>query len=188
MSLLVVGIVIWSLAHLFPSVLPGTRDALVRKLGENPYRGLFSLVIIGALVLIVLGWKRAIPSAVYAPPFAANPMTSALVLIGFILFFASKAPGNMKRFIRHPQMVGTMFWGVAHLLTNGSTRAVALFGGLTLWAMVEVLMCNRRDGTWQKPEPARIRFDVVPVVIGSVIFAAVLYFHGDLFGVPAVPG
>lgn len=188
MSLLILGVVIWSLAHLFPAVLPGTREGFVRKLGDNRYRGLFSLVIVGALVLIVLGWKRAIPSALYAPPLSASPLISALVLIGLILFFASRFPGNIKRVVRHPQMVGTMLWGAAHLLTNGSTRDVALFGGLTLWAIVEVLMCNRRDGTWQKPAPASIRFDVIPVVVGSVIFAAVLYFHGALFGVPAMPG
>lgn len=188
MSLLIAGVVIWSLAHLFPSVLPATRDGLVRKLGENPYRGLFALVIIGSLILIVLGWKRAVPSALYTPPFAANPVTSALILIGLILFFASQAAGNIKRFVRHPQMVGTMLWGVAHLLTNGDTRAVTLFGGLTLWAILEILMCNRRDGKWLKPEPAPIKFDVVPVVIGSAVFAAVLYLHGTLFGVPAIPG
>ena len=188
MSLLIIGIVIWSLTHLFPSVLPGAHDRLTGKLGENPYRGLFSLIIIASLILIVLGWKRAVPSALYAPPFAANPLISALVLIGLILFFASQATGNIKRFVRHPQMVGTMLWGVAHLLTNGSTRAVALFGGLTVWAIVEVLMCNRRDGKWRKPEPAAIKFDVIPVVIGFVVFAAMLYFHGRLFGVPAIPG
>lgn len=188
MSLLIIGIVIWSLGHLFPSVLPATRDRFVGKLGETRYRGLFALVIIGSVILIVLGWKRAMPSALYAPPFAASPVISALVLIGFILFFASQVPGNIKRFVRHPQMVGTMLWGVAHLLTNGSTRAVALFGGLTVWAIVEVLMCNRRDGKWQKPEPAAIKFDVIPVVIGSVTFAGMLYFHGRLFGIPATPG
>ena len=188
MSLLIAGVVIWSLAHLFPSVLPATRDGLMRKLGENPYRGLFALVIIGSLILIVLGWKRAVPSALYAPPFAANPVISALVLIGLILFFASQAAGNIKRFVRHPQMVGTMLWGVAHLLTNGSTRDVALFGGLTVWAIVEILMCNRRDGKWQKPAPAAVKSDLVPIVIGSAVFAAVLYFHGTLFGVPAIPG
>ncbi|MBT8089763.1 MAG: NnrU family protein [Gammaproteobacteria bacterium] len=188
MSLLITGIVVWSLTHLFPAILPATRDGLVRKLGENPYRGLFALVILGSLILIVLGWRQAVPSALYAPPFAANPVISVLILIAFILFFAAGAPGNIKRFVRHPQMVGTMLWGVAHLLTNGSTRAVALFGGLTIWAIVEVLMCNRRDGKWQKPEPAALRLDVIPVVIGSVLFAAVLYFHGSLFGVPAIPG
>ncbi len=188
MSLLIIGVVIWSLTHLFPSVWPGARDRLERKLGENPYRGLFSLVIVGALILIVIGWKRAMPGALYTPPFAASPLISALILIGFILFFASQAPGNIKRVVRHPQMVGTMLWGIAHLLTNGSTRAVALFGGLTFWAIVEVLMCNRRDGKWQKPKPAAIKFDLIPVVIGSVAFAAVLYFHGTLFGVPAIPG
>lgn len=188
MSLLIIGIVIWSLTHLFPSVLPRTRDGLVSKLGENQYRGIFALLIIGSLVLIVLGWKQATPSALYAPPFAASPLTSALVLIGFILFFASQTPGNIKRFLRHPQMAGTLLWGAAHLLTNGDTRSVTLFGGLTLWAILEIVMCNRRDGKWRKPGPAAIKFDVIPVVIGSVVFAAVLYFHGALFGVPAIPG
>lgn len=188
MSVLIIGIVIWSLTHLFPSVLPGTRDGLVSRLGENRYRGLFALVIIASLVLIVLGWRRTLPTALYAPPFAASFVISALVLVALILFFASGAPGNIKRFVRHPQMIGTILWGGAHLLTNGSTRAVALFGGLTLWAIVEILMCNRRDGAWQKPEPAAVKYDVVPVVIGSVTFAAILYFHRALFGVPAIPG
>ena len=187
MSLLIIGVVIWSLVHLFPSLLPGTRDGLVAKLGENPYRGLFALVIVGSLILIVLGWKQAIPSAVYAPPFAGSPVISALILLGFILFFASRAPGNIKRFVRHPQMAGTILWGGAHLLTNGSSRAVALFGGLTVWAIVEILMCNRRDGTWQKPKAMSIKYDVVTIVIGIVAFTAVLYFHRTLFGVPAIP-
>jgi uncharacterized membrane protein len=111
-----------------------------------------------------------------------------LVLIGLILFFASQAPGNIKRFIRHPQMTGTILWGVAHLLTNGDTRSVTLFGGLTVWAVLEIVMINRRDGQWQRPGPAAIKFDVIPVIIGSVIFAVVLYFHGSLFGVSPLAG
>jgi uncharacterized membrane protein len=187
MLLLVVGVIIWSLTHLFPSVLPGARDQLVRKLGENPYRGLFSIGIIGALILIVLGWKAAVPTALYSPPLTGNPATSVLILLGFVLFFASQVPGNIKRFIRHPQMTGVLLWGVAHLLTNGDNRSVTLFGGLTIWAILEVLMINRRDGEWQKPEPAAIKFDVITTVIGLVAFAAVAYFHATLFGVSPVP-
>ena len=188
MSLLIVGVFVWSLTHLFPAVLPGPRQNLERKLGENPYRGLFSLFIIGGLILIVLGWKSTTPGTVYAPPLASGPVSSVLVLIGLILFFASQAPGNIKRFIRHPQMTGTILWGVAHLLTNGDTRSVTLFGGVTVWAVLEIVMINRRDGQWQRPGPAAIKFDVIPVIIGSVIFAVVLYFHGSLFGVSPLAG
>jgi uncharacterized membrane protein len=187
MSLLIVGVFVWSLTHLFPAVLPGPRQNLERKLGENPYRGLFSLFIIGGLIMIVLGWKSATPSAVYAPPLASGPVSSALVLIGFVLFFASQAPGNIKRFIRHPQMTGTILWGVSHLLTNGDTRSVTLFGGLTVWAVLEIVMINRRDGQWKKPVPAAIGFDVIPMIIGAVTFAVVLYFHGSLFGASLLP-
>lgn len=187
MALLISGIILWSLTHLSRCIFPGTRSRLQEKLGENPYRGLFSLVIIGSLILIVFGWKSAIPTAVYAPPLTSGPLTSGLILIGFVLFFASQAPGNIKRFVRHPQMTGTLLWGVAHLLTNGDSRSVTLFGGLTIWAVLEVLLINRREGEWQKPGPAAIKYDLIPLVIGAVMFAAVLYFHAALFGVSAVP-
>lgn len=184
---LTVGVIIWSLAHLFPSIMPGAREQLVAKLGEKSYRGLFALVIIGALILIVFGWKTTVPSTVYSPPLTASALTSLLILIAFVLFFASQAPGNIKRFIRHPQMTGVLLWGVAHLLTNGDSRSVTLFGGLTAWAIFEVLMINRRDGEWQRPEPAAIRLDVITTVIALVAFSAVAYFHATLFGVTAVP-
>ena len=35
MSLLIVGVFVWSLTHLFPAVLPGPRQNLERKLGEK---------------------------------------------------------------------------------------------------------------------------------------------------------
>lgn len=187
MSLLIIGIIAWSLAHLFPAVFPDTRTRWMNKLGEGPYRGLFSLLILGALLLIVFGWKFASPSALYTPPLAAGPVTSVVILIGFVFFFASRAPGNIRRFIRHPQMAGTLLWAVAHLLTNGDSRSVALFGGLAIWALVEVVMMNRRDGAWQKSGPAAVRVDIVSVVIGFAAFALVFYFHSRLFGVSAVP-
>lgn len=183
MALLIAGIFVWSFTHLFPALLPGPRRNIERRLGEKPYRGLFSLFIIGSLVMIVFGWKSATPSEVYAPPLASGAANSVLILVGFVLFFASQAPGNIKRFVRHPQMVGTILWGVAHLLTNGDARSMSLFGGLTIWAVLEIIMINRRDGPWQKPASVAIKFDVIPVIIGSAIFAVVLYFHGSLFGV-----
>lgn len=188
MSILIAGILLWCLVHLLPAAFSGTRDRLVTKLGDNAYRGFFSLAIVGALVLIVFGWKSAVPTALYSPPLAANPALSLLILLGFVLFFASQVQGNIKRVVRHPQMTGVLFWGVAHLLTNGDSRSVTLFGALTVWAGLEILLINRRDGAWQKPGPAAIKFDVIPVVIGLVAFSAVLYFHGSLFGVSVIPG
>lgn len=183
MSMLIAGLVIWSAAHLFKAVSPSTHDKIERKMGENPYRGAISLVIIGALILMVVGWKSAVPHGLYAAPLPAGPMISALVWIGLVLFFASQFNGNIKRLIRHPQMTGTLLWSAAHLLTNGDSRSVTLFGGLAIWASLEIVFINRRDGQWQRPGPAAIRFDVIPIVIGTAVFAAVMRFHSTLFGV-----
>jgi len=187
MTWLVVGVSAFCVIHLFPAALPGCHDQLEKKLGENPYRGIFSLFIIGSLILIVVGWKSAVPTAVYQPPMGPGVVSSLLILIGFVLFVAAQVPGNLKRLIRHPQMTGTLCWGVAHLLTNGDSRSLTLFGGLTAWAVLEILLINRRDGSWKKPAAAPVRLDIITVVIAIVAFAAVAYFHASLFGVAPVP-
>lgn len=184
MSLLIAGVALWSIAHLFKAATPALRDRVEQRVGAGPYRGLFSLVIVASLVLIVVGWRAAPPQPVYVPPMAAGPIVAVLVLLGLILFFASNFSGNIKRFIRHPQMTGTILWGVAHLLVNGDSRSATLFGGFTIWALLEIVLINRREGPRQKPGAAAFRLDVIPVVIGSVVFAGVAFFHQALFGVP----
>ena len=188
MTLLVFGLFIWSLTHLFPAMLPDARGRLFNKLGENPYKGVYSLCIVVGVALIIAGWRSVMPTGVYAPPMAPNPLVSLLVLAALVLFAAAAIPGNIKRFIRHPQMAAVILWGVAHLLTNGSNRAIVLFGGLTLWAVLEIALCNKRDGEWQKPAKAAVKYDVITAVAGIVVFAVVAYFHPNLFGVDAIPG
>ena len=187
MSLLLAGIILWFVAHSLPAIAPGKRDALVARLGAQPYRGVFSLVILTSLLMIVFGWKSAVPSALYAPPMGPGIVPSVLVLIGLVLFFASQMNGNIKRVIRHPQMAGTILWAVAHLLTNGDSRSVALFGGMAVWALFEVVMINRRDGPIGAIKPASGKYDLVAVVIGGVVFAIVGHFHLRLFGVSPIP-
>jgi len=187
MTLLHIGVALWCLAHLFPAALSAQRNALHAKLGEKPYRGLFSLVILASLVLIVVGWRNTAPTPVYSPLLAPGPFISVLMLIALFLFFAAKTQGNVKRIIRHPQMTGVIVWGVAHLLVNGDSRSVALFGSLTVWAILEILLINRREGNRVRPGPAPAKADLIPLAIGTIVFAVLANFHALLFGVPAFP-
>ena len=84
MTLLLAGVILWFVAHSFPAIAPAKRDALVAKLGEQPYRGVFSLVIIASLIMIVFGWKNAVPGAIYAPPLGPGIVSSVLVLAGLV--------------------------------------------------------------------------------------------------------
>ena len=183
MTMLHAGIALWFVVHAFPSVTPARRAALQQSMGEQPYRGVFSLFILAALLLIVFGWKSAVPSAIYAPPLGPGLLSSALVLAGLILFFSSRVNGHIKRVLRHPQMAGTLSWAVAHLLTNGDSRSLALFGSMAVWAVFEIIMINRREGPRTGAETAAGKFDLIAIAIGVVVFGVVGHFHQALFGV-----
>jgi uncharacterized membrane protein len=188
MNLLIVGMLFWSLTHLFPSVMHETRSKIIASIGNNAYRGLFSLLIAASLLMIIFGWKAAIPSGLYVPPLFGSILPSILLLISFILFVAAQTHTNIKRLVRHPQMTGVAVWGIAHLLTNGDSRSVALFGGMTLWALVTMVLCGRRDGPWQKPGPVALSSDIRTAVVGAIAFGLLLYAHQFLFGVAAIAG
>ncbi len=183
MSLLLAGITVWFVVHLFPAAAPAQRENIVFKLGENPYKGIFSLLILLSLVMIVFGWKSAIPTAIYAPVIAPGILTSLLMFVALTLFFAAQMQGHLRRILRHPQMLGTLVWAVTHLLTNGDSRSLALFGAFAVWAALEIVLCNRRDGPRREMPAAAAKFDVIAVVIGAVAWGLLGRFHLQLFGV-----
>jgi len=184
MIMLVLGVLLWIGVHLFPSLMPSARSKLIEKLGEGPYKGLFALDLVVAILLMVFGWRSATPEYVYAPPLAGmTTVTFVLVLISFVLMGAANPPNNLKRHLRHPMLTGIIVWAGAHLLANGDSRSLVLFGGLGLWAAVAIVTISRRDGAWQKPEPVPASKDIVLVVIGAVLTVAVAFFHEYLSGV-----
>lgn len=186
MSLLLAGITLWCVAHLFKAAAPGPRDNLVSRLGDNPYKGIFSLLILASLVMIVFGWKSTEATVIYEPPMGPGIVPYALILLSLILFFVPQG-SHVTRIIRHPQMTGVLLWSAAHLLTNGDNRSVSLFATFAVWALLEIILINRRDGARDDPATASIGKDLVGVVIGGVVFALVGHFHLQLFGASAVP-
>jgi uncharacterized membrane protein len=186
MALLIAGVVFWSITHLFPAAAPGVRAGLARKLGDGPYKGIFALDIVLALFLIIYGWKTAVPTMLYSPPLIGSPIPGLLMVLAIVLFVMSAVPNNLRRFVRHPQMIAVIFWGISHLLSNGDSRSVVLFGGLSIWALMEMLFINKRDGEWQRPATVAFVKDVATGVVAIAVFVAIVYFHAALFGVPAV--
>ena len=51
MTQLVLGVLLWSLTHLVPALFPGLRDSMARKLGENGFKGIFTLLMIAAILI-----------------------------------------------------------------------------------------------------------------------------------------
>jgi len=183
MLTLVLGILLWSFMHFLPAADSRIRRNLMARLGENPYKGLFALFMLLSIYLIYRGWTGTVPEAVYQPPAWGRHVTALLMMAAFVLFFAPYPRNNFKRFLRHPQLTGVIVWGVAHLLANGENRSLVLFGGLTLWAVLEILLINRRDGAWSRPEPAPMRNDIVLVIVGLAAYTGMVFAHSWLFNV-----
>lgn len=85
-------------------------------------------------------------------------------------------------------IAGLLLWASAHLLTNGDSRSVTLFGSLAAWAVSEIVMINRRDQAAGKTVAfeAAAKFDALAVVVDGVVFALVGHFHMQLFGVAPI--
>ena len=95
----------------------------------------------------------------------------------------SSRPSRLRRVIRHPQLSGVALWGIAHLLLNGDSRALLLFGGMTVWALVEMAAINHRDGVWIKAEAPKPGTDLLNLLITGVVVALLAYLHPWLAGV-----
>ena len=180
---LVLGVLLWSGVHMIPCAARPMRARLVARLGDQAYRGVFSLAIVAAIGLMVVGWRATPPTFLYPPPAWGHDVALVLVLIGLVLFAASTFPSNIKRFVRHPQLCGVFIWAAAHLISNGEGRSVVLFGGIGAWALVAIGFINRRDGPYERPAPQPLSAELKPVVAALVAYAILFLAHPYLFGV-----
>lgn len=183
MELLIAGLLIWSLVHLTPSLAAPLKQKLLTRLGEKTYKLLFAVLMFIALAMIIFGWRNTVPEFLYQLPGFTRHIAMLLVLVAFILFGASNYPTRIKQFVRHPQLTAVVVWAFAHLLLNGDNRSVLLFGGMGLWAILEIIFINRREGEWLKqPVPGWAR-EVRGLVISLVIFVVVVMLHPYMTGV-----
>ena len=184
MSLLAIGILLFAAVHLVPSVAPGLKTAWRNRLGEGGYKGTFSLLLLAAFGLIITGWKSAEPTSIYLPPPGLRHPAMALLLLAFLFMVVSSRNSRLRALVRHPQLTGVALWGIAHLMLNGDSRSLLLFGGMTLWAIIEIIAINRREGVWIKGDKPGWSAELLNVVIAAVAVAVIIFIHPWIAGMP----
>ncbi|MGF1476742.1 MAG: NnrU family protein [Geminicoccaceae bacterium] len=187
MILLVLGVLLWCGLHLMKTVTPGMRGALIDQLGEKRHKVAIAVGIGLSILLMIFGWRATVPTFVYQPPLWGAHLAPVLVLVAFLFIQASHGSTRIKRVLRHPMLTGFALWALAHLLANGDVRSVILFGGLGAWALLEVVLINRREGVWVRPEPGPWSAELKHLAIGVGIYLVVLIVHPYLFGVSPLP-
>jgi uncharacterized membrane protein len=147
MTLLIIGIVAFLGLHLLPTI-PGVRDRLLSRFGENGYKAGFSLLSIVAFVLLVWGFARAPVIQVWSPPSWTRWVAIVLMLPAFIFLVAAYVPGQIKGKLKHPFLVAIKTWALAHLIANGDLASIILFASFLAYAAYDriTLEAARGDG------------------------------------------
>jgi uncharacterized membrane protein len=187
-SILILGLAIFLGTHSVRIFADDWRTRQIARLGEGPWKGVYSVVSIVGFALIVWGYglARAQPMVLWTPPVWGRHLAGLLNVIAFVLIAAAYVRGNsIKAKLGHPMVVGVKVWAFAHLLSNGSAHAVVLFAAFLAWAVVDFASARRRDRKAGTVYPAGTLSRDVVVVIAGLVAAAVFAFalHGWLIGV-----
>jgi uncharacterized membrane protein len=181
MPQLIVAALVWIAIHLG---LAGTtlRDAVVRRIGDQPFRGVFSVLSIAALLFLVRAWSVAPTTPLWIAPDWLRWILALAMLPAFVLFVASvngrnptligpsgnvaQPPRGMIRVTRHPMLWSFAIWAAVHVLGNGDTASIVFFGAILITALagmpsIDAKLARRDPNTWQALSAAT---SIVPFV------------------------
>ena len=188
MSILVLGLILFLGVHSLRIFAGDWRQAQIARVGEQTWKGVYSLVSAIGLGLIILGYgmARVDSPVLWSAPVWTRHLTALLTLPAFILLVAAYLPGtHIKAAVGHPMVAGVKIWALAHLLANSKLSAVTLFAAFLIWAVLDFISARRRDRAAGRVYPARgWSRDVAAIVTGVVAWALfALYGHAWLIGV-----
>ena len=188
MGYLVLGLVLFLGVHSVRIVADGWRTRTLARVGEMPWKGVYSLVSAAGLALIVWGYglARQQPVVLWVPPLGMRHAAALLTLAAFVLLAAAYVPRNaLKARLHHPMVLGVKVWALAHLLSNGNLADVLLFGSFLLWAVLSFRAARQRDralGTTYRPGTAA--GTGVAVAVGAAAWLGFAWWaHAWLIGV-----
>ncbi|GLS42349.1 NnrU family protein [Methylobacterium brachythecii] len=196
MAILILGLVLFLGPHAF-TMLRGPRAALIGRLGEKRYKGIYTILSLLGFVLMIWGFGRyradgMIP--VWDPPVWTRHLAVLLTLFAFISIAAmGPKPSHIQAAVKHPMLLAIKIWATAHLLANGDLGSILLFGGFLAWAVAARISLKRRTDEpahkLPKPAPAGWRRDATAVIGGIVVwFVFARFLHPLLIGVAVWPG
>ena len=139
------------------------REPMVRRLGEQGFQGVYSIIVLAAFVWMYFAFKAA-PTAT---PFWSGfddiswIIGSALTLVAMMLLAGSfsgnpalPAPGAGKaaraepagvfRVTRHPMMWSFALWAIAHIIASPTARTLILASAILILALIGSRMQDRK--------------------------------------------
>jgi uncharacterized membrane protein len=138
------------------------RAELIARVGDNAYRGLYSLLALVALGWLITAWRAAPFVPLWDPGAGMRHLALTLMPLAFLLVVCAVTAPNptvvgqkpdpdaaapatgIIRVTRHPFMWGVGLWAVLHVLANGDQASTVFFGALAVLALAGTILIDAR--------------------------------------------
>lgn len=175
MLLLVLGVLLWAAAHFFKRIAP-----TIRAEEGDRAKGLIALAIVLAVLMMVFGYRVTESTDYWGRHPATVGINNLLMVVALYLVSPGPKKGALLYRMRHPMLTGFLLWTVAHLLVNGDTTSIILFGGLGIWAVAEMIVINRAEPDWVPPAKGSIAKDAMFLAISVLLLFVIGWVHSWL--------
>lgn len=178
--------------HFLLSAAP-VRGPLVGLVGEGPFRGVYSLLMIAALVWMIRAYLDAAHVPLWDVGLLGPPVILIFMYFATILFLCSVttrnptlagfdglhhevAPGRgIYAVTRHPMLAAFALWSVAHLFVRGDLAGLIFFGAFLILSAVGMAHIDARhranaDDAWRAFEAGTSRTPFKAILEGRRTF------------------
>jgi uncharacterized membrane protein len=169
MGMLILAGLIWLGLHIGVAGT-GLRGVIAGRIGDQGFRGLFSLGSIAAIVFLIVAFNHAPRTLLWLAPEWLRWIVVALMLPAVYLLLASFATVSLKpedagtrrgtargilRVTRHPMMWSFTLWAFVHILGNGELAATLFFGTFLVTALagmpsLDAKIAKRNPTVWRQ--------------------------------------
>ena len=181
MTVLIIGTILFFGIHMLPAL--SAKSMLVDRVGETPYKIGFSLVSFVGLGLMIYGFQLSEFVSLWAPASWGRSLAMGVMPIAVILVIAANAPNNIKRFVRHPMLIGITLWAATHLAANGDLASTILFASFLTFSIIDIVLVETA-GRFKAQAPVSFIWDIGVIIGGVVLYGVLFSFHGSFTGMP----
>ena len=138
MTSFVTGFIIFLISHSANIFFQNLKTILVNKVGLLLWKIIVSLLAILGFVLMVTHYQEAKSFSInlWSPNIPILYLSYILNFFAIWLVVSAYVPRNViKLKLKHPMILGVKTWAFAHLLVNGDTFSIFVFGITLAWAI-----------------------------------------------------
>ena len=176
MTLLILGLLLWTATHFLKRLAPAARASLQEKMGDGS-KGVIAALMVISIVMMVIGYRGADTAVFWGRSPAMTGINNLLMIVAIALLGVNSSKSRFRGKLRHGMLSGVVVWAVAHLLVNGDVASIVLFGGLAAWAIAHMLILNSTTEPDPPFEDGTVAGDVKLLLITLVLYAIISGVH-----------